>query len=53
MLFYFINENGNVIETRTIDDIVTKGNCKNAEDVDNTIQNLIQEIPQCTDCVIF
>lgn len=48
MLFYFVNSNGNVIETHTLEDIAKLGS-----DLKETIKNLIKEIPNCVDCLVF
>ena len=48
MIFYFVNKNGNVLETHTLEDIQKIGT--NLKEV---IQNLIKQIPNCVDCLVF
>lgn len=48
MLFFFINSNGNVLETKTLED-VSKVN----QDLKLAVKSLIQSIPNCVDCQIF
>lgn len=48
MLFFFLNSNGSVIETKTLADI-TKVNI----DLKIAVKSLISTIPGCVDCQIF